>query len=310
MVTDLYQKINIDELISFLVEKYRYHPFRLLSDVLHNIKNTLKRFDEDIIQDVEYWIDNQIDDYFYYEMEQAVSKAIEGVKIGNLTYEEFFEPICNYKDYPFCSPIEDKIADEFCIDTRENTDDLTALQHILNYTFPEEIESAPDIKDYEIMAVMALKYIKSSIYYDDEQLQKNLISEDDSVKGIADILLHQNKKTSISDSINACLAMNISLSMKLNKELYILELKQKEEIRSIEKKVLSNRAKHIVNARHKINRQTKQQLLNEYDKYHLEMLKNGKKPSKNQFAKDNALKFGMAENTIRNNWLKGYIPKI
>lgn len=71
-----------------------------------------------------------------------------------------------------------------------------------------------------------------------------------------------------------------------------------------------NNARKALMVRHKNNIQMKTQLLEDFDRYALEKKTKGEVISKNQFAKDNAARYGVSETTIRNNWLKGYNPKI
>ncbi|WP_109428553.1 hypothetical protein [Aggregatibacter kilianii] len=76
------------------------------------------------------------------------------------------------------------------------------------------------------------------------------------------------------------------------------------------KTALMNNARKALMVRHKNNIQMKTQLLEDFDRYALEKKTKGEAISKNQFAKDNAARYGVSETTIRNNWLKGYNPKI
>lgn len=95
---------------------------------------------------------------------------------------------------------------------------------------------------------------------------------------------------------------------------YLIERTKKITIQETSSKVakatLSNNAQKALSVRHSNNRKIKEQLLKEFDLYVVQQKEKGEPISKNDFSKNAAIKYGMAETTIRNNWLKGYKPKI
>lgn len=288
------------------INKNRYSYLTLLDSNFYEIQKALKNRSDEDIHLISDWIDESIDDYFNYEMEEGILSAEMAVKDGIYKLEDFFEPQCNIKDSwydPFLCPRKEEIIIEFCVDTPSNTDDNTVIQNVLNYFYGYEIDTLEEVKDYEVMAVMALKHIKSALDNSDTKLQKE-IAEDmgmDKFNLIED-WSYIAEQQAIKDSINACLAVNSLLSMKHSEEM-ALKLKQKEN------DILKDRASKGGKARHRATNKIKEIVLSEYKLEYLRYKEMNKVLSKNDFARRAEEKYNVAFLTIRNNWLKGYNPK-
>ncbi|STY59073.1 Uncharacterised protein [Mannheimia haemolytica] len=178
-------------------------------------------------------------------------------------------------------------------------------------------------KGYELAGAIALFYITKSFKSVDRSYQAHTTSKR---------LNSLSKRIKANSILSAELCLQASEAVILAQELkfkhreknlietakYLInKTKQNAIIETTEK--VTKEVKHLaikenaqkaLKIRHRANNETKEQLLKAYDEYAKNMLENGMVPNKNQFAKDNAEKFGMSECTIRNNWLKGYHPQI
>lgn len=76
------------------------------------------------------------------------------------------------------------------------------------------------------------------------------------------------------------------------------------------KNALKERAKSGGKAKNKRTNDIKKEILRKYDHEFKKYKELGKIISKNDFARKMAIEYEVSETTIRNNWLKGYNPKI
>lgn len=162
--------INIKELKDSVNSRYDY--LGILYSLFYDIEKALKNRNNDDINIISGWIDESIEDYFTYEMEQAISTAKEWGVGRQCDYEKFFEPTNWEGGGEEWKPIENEIVFELGVSTPDNTSDNEALQQVLNYIFEGDIPPLKEVKDYEIMAVMALKHIQSSMKNSNEKLQR------------------------------------------------------------------------------------------------------------------------------------------
>lgn len=292
---------TITELEGSLNAKCNYHYLKQLRGLFYDIRKCLNNRSDDDLDTISNFIDNSIDDYFQNELELAIEKAREAVINRECEHNDFFEPAIDIDDY-LAFPNEYEITLEFGADTRENTTDNEALQSVLNYYYDGEISDLEDVKDYEIMAVMALKHIQSALENDDEEYQKSEMDGRIEEFQLVGDFLYIAKQQAIKDSINACLAVNECLSMKHSEELH--SKLQSQKIR-IEKSLLSERASKGGKARHKQSNEIKKKVIEEYRQEAKRYQQQGKVLSKNDFARRISFKYNLNETTVRKNWLQG-----
>lgn len=291
----------IKELEETVSTKSDYDYLKQLKGLFYDIKKCLNNRTDDDINTISNFIDNSIDDYFQNELDIAIEKARQAVRDGEYEHNVFFEPPMKLDDYLGC-PIEYEIALEFCADTRENTTENEALQRVLNYYYDGDISDLEDVKDYEIMAVMALKHIQSALENSDVEYQMSELDDRIREFGLENDFLYMAKQRAIKDSIDACLSVNECLSMKHSEELHSKLQVQKTEI---EKNLLKERASKGGKARHKQSNEMKKKAQDEYKREAECYKKQGKVLSKNDFARKFALNYNLNETTVRKNWLQG-----
>ncbi|GAB1670270.1 hypothetical protein [Mannheimia haemolytica] len=283
--------------LKYEIERKNYSYLILLKEIFYDIEKCLINRSNDDIKAISIFIDESIDDYFQYELEEAIEKAREAVRNGDFEHNRFFDPPVKLDDY-LSAPIEDEIMLAFDVASRENTTDNQALQYILNYFFGNEITDLEDVRDYEVMAVMALKHIQSALQYSDEKYQKENIDSNFVKYGLVDDYLHIAEQNAVEESINACLAINLCQMMKLSEDIFIA-------VKDNESNILKERAKKGGKARHRETNKLKAQILNEYQQEVRRYKEIGKVLSKNDFARRKAIEYGISETTIRKNWLQG-----
>lgn len=117
------------------------------------------------------------------------------------------------------------------------------------------------------------------------------------------MILFIAKEEAIKDSLNACLAVNECRSMYENDKFF---KRLKEEIQN----AIRERSKKGGIVKNKNSNEIKKQILGRYNVEAKRYKELGKVLSKNKFSREMAQEYNISETTIRNNWLKGYNPKI
>lgn len=254
---------------------------RLACEIERFVSNlTLKE-----IKDTQVWIDETIEMYYQEELDNAIENA------GNVTeyYEnkdgDYIE--CNkymiqtwYDEY---EPNIDLIIKDFNVETRDSDYDSYTLEWLLEINY-RDTGLIDGIKNYQIMAIMALDYIDRFIN-GDSFFKDNSFNNDKQYQAFWIYIAAKDMKYSL--------------------EVETIKLDVQKEIK-----------KKAADARHRENKRMKEIVINKWKSYKNQKLKEGKTPSKNAFAerifkelqtankKDSNVK-AYSLKTIRTNWLQG-----
>lgn len=283
--------------------------------------------------------------YLFDELDFILNKKNHGVLIGKNYHEtiakiilEFYK--MEYLNYAKKEAQKDMIIYSAVFGGNENNPSIEQIRKFmpnLKYNHPplikialnvisksQELEELKNLLGYEIMGLIAYFFLGSAAKitnfdYIRASFKKMVPYKKINNKQTA------NEKFPVKFCFKASEALFIAKNLYFeNKQKnlietakYLIEKIRKETIQEVTETVtqeatkiaLKNNSKKALEARHKINHQTKEQFLNAYDRYVKESLEKGEIPSKNQFSKDFAPKYGISESTARNNWLKGYTPK-
>ncbi|OOF88321.1 hypothetical protein BKG94_07255 [Rodentibacter ratti] len=258
-----------------------------LTYLVQLIDDLLKELTLEEIKIVQDWIDETIEMYYQEELDNAIEKAkleTEYIEDEDGNYEEFNK----YFDrvwYDRYEPNIDLIIQDFNVETRYIEGDKDLLEWLLKTGYRDD--GLPDgIKDYHIMAVMALEYIDRFIN--------------------GDSLFGDGNKFDQQNLFRAFWSFISSEQMKAKYEIEQLISKSKRE-----------NAQKAAKARHKENHKIKDMVVSRWIKYLEQSKEKGIKISKTAFAdkifkelekahqKDPQKNKRYSVKTIRNNWLQG-----
>ena len=256
-----------------------------LSRLAHEIERFVSNLTLKEIKDTQAWIDETIDMYYQEELDNAIENA------KNITeyYENKDGDYIEYNKYMIQTwydeyePNIDLIIKDFNVETRYSDYDSYTLEWLLEINY-RDTGLIDGIKNYQIMAIMALDYIDRFIN-GDSFFKDNSFNNDKQYQAFWIYIAAKDMKYSL--------------------EVETIKLDVQKEIK-----------KKAADARHRENKRMKEIVINKWKSYKNQKLKEGKTPSKNAFAerifkelqtankKDSNVK-AYSLKTIRTNWLQG-----
>ena len=256
-----------------------------LSRLAYEIERFVSNLALKEIKDTQAWIDETIDMYYQEELDNAIENA------RNITeyYENKDGDYIEYNKYMIQTwhdeyePNIDLIIKDFNVETRDSDYDSYTLEWLLEINY-RDTGLIDGIKNYQIMAIMALDYIDRFINGDS---------------------FFKNNSFNNDKQYQAFWIYIAAKDMKYSLEVETIKLDVQKEIK-----------KKAADARHRENKRMKEIVINKWKSYKNQKLKEGKTPSKNAFAerifkelqtankKDSNVK-AYSLKTIRTNWLQG-----
>lgn len=256
-----------------------------LSRLAYEIEELLSNLTLKEIKDTQAWIDETIDMYYQEELDNAIKNAMEFVEYEEDEdgYYSSFNPYLTMITKDEYGPNIDLIMEDFNVEVRNPDCDSAALEWLLSISYRSE-GLVDGIKNYQIMAIMALDYIERFMN-GDSSLRDNSFDND---KHYCAFWIYFTAK-----------------EMKYSLEVESIRLDAQKEMKV-----------KAAEARHSENKKMKALIRSKWQIYKNQKLKEGKKPSKNAFAKkiyselleahkrDPKVRY-YEEKTIRSNWLQG-----
>ena len=264
-----------------LGKKISSELYRLAYEIEELLSNlTLKE-----IKDTQTWIDETIDMYYQEELDNAIKNAMEFVEYEEDEdgYYSSYNPYLTMITKDEYGPDINLIMEDFNVETRDSDYDSSTLEWLLEINY-RDTGLIDGIKNYQIMAIMALDYIDRFIN-GDSFFKDNSFNNDKQYQAFWIYIAAKDMKYSL--------------------EVETIKLDVQKEIK-----------KKAADARHRENKRMKEMVINKWKSYKNQKLKEGKTPSKNAFAerifkelqtankKDSNVK-AYSLKTIRTNWLQG-----
>lgn len=164
------------------------------------------------------------------------------------------------------------------------------------------------LKEYELMAGLSLNFLKFAIDYSDKTLQEMEMECEKYSKMVFVylMLIQLPKQHAIEYTLQANQAIEIAKQQKTIDEFLI---SQEYLVKQTRYNTLKQRSKQGLDKRHRTNRATKNNFLNEYATEYAKAQQVGIKLSKNAFAQTYSNKYGYQTSTLRK-WLKNFEPNI
>lgn len=172
---------SIDEMLSE-IEQLQSN-FYGLKNVIYSAVELLSERESYDLDIVANWLDNQLVIYQEEQIDECIELAKVEVKNNPECYSIFFYSV-DCED-PFIDPKLDNIFSYFELPNYESEwiEKYKFLEQLLNRKKLEDFEvpTLPNAKDYELMAILALSYVKNALYFNHYEQQKEIYEKYESI---------------------------------------------------------------------------------------------------------------------------------